>query len=75
MTLLLGFGAEDVAESVIAEVEVEVGRGSGDRLARRLRPTLYVDTLVAFVGSPSERLTNFRMRRIVSVGAIKFARM
>ena len=34
LTLLLGFGAEGVAESVIGEV------ADGDGFARRLRPTL-----------------------------------
>ena len=40
LTLLLGFGADAAAESVI-EVEVD----EGGWLARRLRPTPYADTL------------------------------
>ena len=49
LTLLLGFGAEDVVESVIGEVEVVGGSEGCD--ARRLRPTLDVDTLYCAVGS------------------------
>lgn len=42
LTLLLGFGAEAVVESVIGAGGGEVEDG---RLARRLRPTPYSDSL------------------------------
>jgi len=44
LTLLLGFGADADVESAIVAAE----GGEGGRFARRLRPTLYVDTLRPF---------------------------
>jgi hypothetical protein len=43
LTLLLGFGA--LGAEVSAMVDVGGGVGEGGRLARRLLPTLYEDTL------------------------------
>ena len=48
LTLLLGLGAEVCCVSAIALLDFESVEvvGEGGRLARRLRPTLYADTLV-----------------------------
>lgn len=58
LTLLLGLGAEVCCASAIAlsdfgSVEVE---GEDGRLARRLRPTLYADTLVFSKGREVRKL-------------------